>query len=223
MVFLETTRWQDCKGSLSRIKLVDLRNRIKLRKIFKESICKECGLCTSTMPNPSFCMDMYEINKDRFLNILRFIMALKKSRPETYKSLCSFEAFCGLFCNSKPVCSKRTKECEDLLRPIACFTDFSCQRGLLLPQNVHLKIWEKFYGTETNKIGKKYSTNTDPLRGFPKSTKKEVKRTIRKLKRSASVSRVAYAVEVEKKEVTTEFFCSDDKKWEEQVKLYLKT
>lgn len=199
---------------------MSIKDKIQLQKNFQKLICPKCGLCKVDKPNPSFCLDIYVGNKNRFLDIMKFIMLLKKNEPESYKSLYSFESFCGLFCNSNPKCPRRTNECSDLLKPISCFIEFSSQRGAILDQKTHMNIWEVFSGIDTYRIGKKYSINPNLFKNFPKKLEKKVKGEVKKIKKSLSKSKVLYSY-IEKKKVTTKFFGSDDNKWKEQVNKYL--
>lgn len=145
---------------------------------FAGTVCKRCQLCEPMSGiSPDFCMIVYEGDETRFLGFINHVHKLQKSKP-TYK-LESFEAFCGLFCNSFPLCPNKSDKCSELKTRVACYTYFVKQwhspASRLIPQGVLAEIYNLYSGCDLDDVGNYLSFDLRKLR-------KEEKKAIRALR-----------------------------------------
>lgn len=192
---------------------------------FKIHVCSVCRLCDAE--NPSFCMMMYGGDPDRFFEILRFINVIRALKPELIPSFYTFEAFCGLFCNSYKECPARGPNCSNLPSVIGCYECFVGQCGVGVSMKVKAQIWQKFSGINTQEIGKVYRLPTkNPLKTIAKRRRKKINKVLKKaqkaMKNSFNLNTSDKKVKVKrKKPVESTFFCNDDEEWERTIDSYL--
>lgn len=215
--------------------------------MFKDHICKTCGLCQST--TPSFCMVAYGGNRERFYKLLKYILALKTRKPQP--DFLSFEAFCGIFCNSGK-CPQRTAKCDGVDQLIQCYSVFLQQFGYKLETASKAIIYKKFSGIETKRIGERFKLSVrDPLKLVSKKLRGPIKQAVKNARegmkqaiKSASFgfgfmgppsqnhnkynlmdykpnNAVQNHTWIKRKKPTTELICNDDEEWRAKIEEYL--
>lgn len=184
------------------------------KQVFRKEICKTCGYCGNDLTEPSFCMVVYSGNKDRFLSIIQYLLHMRKHEKKKYKELYnSFDGFCGLYCNSKPPCPQKSKQCEDMAMVTSCFIHFVKQNGADVDSDVKSSIYESFSGVEMNKIGRKFRMSNNVSKNARKSI-----RTLRKRLADAAggafvTLKGAVVGAIRGKQPSTSFFFRDSPKW----------
>jgi len=193
--------------------------------LFRSKICKVCGLCGEKYVSPEFCITMYG-NKDRFFNILKYIIAYKETNQNNYENLFHFKHFCELFCNSKPVCPVKNNTCDFVINHISCYRKFSLQRGVIVREDTITSLF-KTYSISDNKINSTIIFG-DPLKGFKKSARSRTKSIVKKARKDLEKSALKLAMndrvratKYKKSKIVTTSFCSDDDGWKSQIAKYL--
>jgi len=193
---------------------------------FKRYICSACKLCDSKLP--AFCMIMYGNDKNRFFEIIKYIKVLQTQG--TAGVICSFEGFCGLFCNSQRPCPKRNKKCENLGYTFSCYEAFAGQSGVAIPVKATADIYETFSGIDMRAVGKQHRLPTrDILKSIDKKKRKRINKLIRKTKAGmrselqfyGPMGPVQTKLRKKRKPVVTTLFCNDDKEWMKKIDSYL--
>ena len=198
---------------------------------FERYICSACKLCGPDGPGlPAFCMAMYGANQDRFFEILKYIKVLQAMG--TSDDVCTFEGFCGLFCNSQKVCPRKNEECKTLKSVFSCYEAFARQSGVTIPTKIKTGIWEKFSGIEMRNIGKEHRLPTkNILIPIDKKKRKKINKLIRKTKTGlrtelqfyGSMRAAKVIARKRKKPVVTTLFCNDDEEWIKKIDSYLES
>ena len=195
---------------------------------FKRNICSACKLCEPVLP--AFCMSIYGGDQKRFFEIIKHIKVLQAKG--TSDIICTFEGFCGLFCNSQKPCPKRNKDCEGLQHVFNCYESFAKQSGIAIPLDVKTKIWELFCGINMKTVGRQYRL---PTKNFMRSIDKKKRKKINKLIRKTQVkmrSEIQFPGFInstktklvkKKKPVITTMFCNDDEAWIKKIDSYLES
>lgn len=193
---------------------------------FKKHICSACRLCDTDIP--AFCMTIYGGNPERFFEIITYIKVLQTRGREAVDDMCTFNGFCGLFCNSKKQCPKKSPKCKELSSVFACWTSFVNQFGEHIPTYVKADIWKSFSGIEMSTLGELYRLPTKSvLKTVEKKKRKKIKKIIRKAKVGMRLGTQSYnhlQVKTKKKKpVKTTFFCNDDEEWKNKINSYLES
>jgi len=198
-------------------------------KAFIKHICSICKLCDSNFPG--FCMTMYGGNPSRFLDILKYVNALRVTQnDEVIDSFYTFEGFCGLFCNSQAPCPVRTEKCKRLIDVFYCYTSFANQCGASLDLRVKANIYKDFSGIETRLIGHKpHMTANNILKTIAKKKRKKINHSIKKakacMKRDLQITTFLGSLSntktKKKSHIETTFFYNDNEEWERMINSYL--
>lgn len=200
---------------------------------FINTVCRRCGLCSEDIISPNFCLLNYDCDEERFLILIHRIQKVRKTNP--LAKLSSFEAFCGLFCNSTPKCPQKSSACDLIDTRINCYAAFVGQWGKSIPKDVLVQIYHLYSGTVLDMVGK------DLAFGSKKFSKKEIKRIAKNEKKSIVLETRLYtkkrrhsknafvyykAASKENKEkavVSTHMFYNDDNEaWANEIDALLK-
>lgn len=198
---------------------------------FVKTVCHRCGLCFqhtfADVISPDFCMLVYEGDEKRFLGFLYQLQKFRKAK--TKLNLVSFEAFCGLFCNSFPACPNKSDQCSTLETRVSCYSCFVKQWGQLIPTKVLHQIYELYSGVELDEVGKKLSFD---LRRLRKKERKAIRTSSRQTmqvigkaiaimvggKATVSKKKKTKVTKIKKRVHTSTFHNDNDSAWSDKIK-----
>lgn len=198
---------------------------------FINTVCRRCGLCSEDIISPNFCLLNYDCDEERFLILIHRIQKVRKTNP--LANLSSFEAFCGLFCNSTPKCPQKSSVCDLIDTRINCYAAFVSQWGKSIPKDVLAQIYHLYSGTVLDMVGKDLAFGSKKfskkeIKRIAKKEKKIVQQTGRLLQKHNSKNAFVYckATSKENKEkavVSTHMFYNDDNEaWVSEINALLK-
>jgi hypothetical protein len=163
---------------------------------------------------------MHSMDRKQFAKTIKHIMVLKYNDKKKFSELTSFPAFVGVFCNGK--CAFHTAECVELETILNCYETFLQQSGKELTQKHKEHLYKLYSGINPKDLGTKYKVPKKPLKGVKKKSKKRINRKVDRA--IASVKTIDEEITGKKQEkkkkgkpITTEFFCSEDKEWQEKI------
>lgn len=204
------------------------------KETFTQTICKSCALCLqhtfAEIITPNFCMLVYDGDKNRFLGFLYQLQKLRKGKSKY--NLASFEAFCGLFCNSFPSCPNKSEKCEDITVRVSCYASFVRQWGQIIPEKVLNQIYALYSGVDLDEVGRKLSFDLRRLRKKErKAIRASSKQTMNMIGsalailvtgKAASVAKSKKLKKVKKRVHTSTFHNDDDTAWSDKIKELLR-
>jgi len=171
---------------------------------------------------------VYGANHTRFLNILKYVKVLQAKGTE--ETICSFEGFCGLFCNSQQPCPSKKDACAHVESVLYCYMSFANQSEEDIPLATKSDIWAKFSGIDMKTVGQSYKLPTkNILKTVDKKTQKRIKKLIKKTKSGmragANLYRSTMVIKKRKKKkpIVTTLFCNDDEEWRKKIDSYLES
>lgn len=212
---------------------MDALNRSYYMETFRKHVCPVCGFCDSELP--AFCMTIYGGDPERFSEIVKHINVLRATKKDDILSdICTFEGFCGLFCNSQKQCPNKRNECRGIDKVFACYEAFADQcGGVVISKKIKAEIWKAFSGIETRRIGKGFRLPTkNPLKAMSKKQRKSLNKRIKKAKAgmrsdlqlfninrniNSNKAKIIKKIFKKKKPIKTTFFCNEDKDWQEKI------
>lgn len=197
---------------------------------FISTVCKVCGICDREKGlQPDLCETFYEADPPRFINnVIHKVCMLRESDREKYRKLGTFEGFCALFCHEE-VCPAFEKECEvNLTKKVSCYELFLYQSSSRPALKETSRIYSVWSGIDPPLISESFKLFSS-LAHIPKKRKKQIAKTLKKLKKVAIKGQRKYhgrskhSRKKNKKEelVNTLFFYNNSLEWEEKLSNYL--
>jgi len=99
-----------------------------IEKVFKNDVCRQCGMCKN-LKSPEFCTHFFIETKDDFIKyVLGLVRFCRIERKPLYQKLLSFEGFHALFCDDH-ICKRYSEARCSIDSAADCYQLFKTQLG----------------------------------------------------------------------------------------------
>jgi len=200
-----------------------------LTNLFLKRVCKLCGICEAP-DNPEFCTLFCHADCMKFFkDIVVTAAMLKRSDPEKFERIRSFEGFCALHCK---ICPFRGPDCSGLRQRVECYQHFLEQSSTVdVGEEIDkARLYEKWSGIDLDTIPKLEKDANAVSKNARKRITKKAKNAkkdattiiegIRKGKNKKHKPKVKNRGK--KKDISTTFFYNEeDEGWKELINKYL--